>query len=893
MQIASSGGRKFCQIFGPSSFLYHHLPNTVAQLPAPKRARMVSQLTLDDQALIDNLPTGIVTAFRSSIYQPAYIAANAHLFINNDWIDVVQLREFLKHTKNPPPRPISPLHASRLSRDTASVLVHNVKTRIVQEGKREVLEILSDSEEGLDSDSEGFATHEGRSAGDEMSVPDTPTAFVIDADDHKFDFKDKHGQADQEQGNTGTGDSKVWVKFELGKPEILCRRSRLECKGSYVCERVDERLLDVTRRDLDPASRDAVFAAQRQTRREEGTTAERKVTEFIKLIRSQKCGATDENGVKCRGVPILKNKLQMSRNHKSGSDAAVTAKTAAANTAVGPFGTTSTSRSLIRRHQCHRPSDYWVETTTLPTIYVPVDPSIRKALIIHPRNVAHNHPMPALKKPSRQSIETYRQCVKANGCVGATVAKVDNSPSTLLLLGGKTPGEFAPALQSKRVKQRILLETKKEEYPAGLDAPGAFKLFWEDMKKPINDRYIHRLVTGEDGGVMILTCLSALMKLLDDEGVTSFETDTTFKRVAGDINEWEVVIFLKALQRVTIARAYVNGASADFFERLYDAFQAVKLQVTGKPLAFKRFVKGGNIIAMNSDMEAAQVLGAARSVFKSNDPEYSGISVDTPGEEVAPEFIKLCTTHAKRGVLDFRSLVSEEDYQRLMDFVYIDSAEKLDEFSEFVRGLGVKKIQGAVPEISSLASIHLYFADWWDHMPSIKSQSPMSTEDRDSPIDDQYGRTGRPDRTQSGILVNSHNEAYHRTALRNDESESHELADERARIELEIEAEKRESAAQLKALQTRKSATRKTKSGGTQRARGAGRAVRTVFVSANPSGRVTTRTIGVSSVLHKWSASTPLREAPPIQPVASTSAPPLPMTDYMQEPHAAAMDGGR
>jgi hypothetical protein len=34
--------------------------------------------------------------------------------------------------------------------------------------------------------------------------------------------------------------------------------------------------------------------------------------------------------------------------------------------------------------------------------------------------------MPALKKPSRQSIETYQQCVKANGCVGATVAKVDN-----------------------------------------------------------------------------------------------------------------------------------------------------------------------------------------------------------------------------------------------------------------------------------------------------------------------------------------------------------------------------------------------------------------------------------------------------------------------------------
>ena len=52
-----------------------------------------------------------------------------------------------------------------------------------------------------------------------------------------------------------------------------------------------------------------------------------------------------------------------------------------------------------------------------------------------------------------------------------------------------------------------------------------------------------------DGGLMILTCLSALMKLLDDSGVTSFETDTTFKRIKGEMNEWEVVLFLKSLQR--------------------------------------------------------------------------------------------------------------------------------------------------------------------------------------------------------------------------------------------------------------------------------------------------------------------------------------------------------
>jgi hypothetical protein len=47
---------------------------------------------------------------------------------------------------------------------------------------------------------------------------------------------------------------------------------------------------------------------------------------------------------------------------------------------------------------------------------------------------------------------------------------------------------------------------------------------------------------------MILACLAALNKLLDDTGVTSFETDTTFCRITGDFNKWEVVLFLKALQ---------------------------------------------------------------------------------------------------------------------------------------------------------------------------------------------------------------------------------------------------------------------------------------------------------------------------------------------------------
>jgi hypothetical protein len=47
-----------------------------------------------------------------------------------------------------------------------------------------------------------------------------------------------------------------------------------------------------------------------------------------------------------------------------------------------------------------------------------------------------------------------------------------------------------------------------------------------------------------------------------------------------------------------------------------------------------------------------------------------------------------------RAIHDFKAMVSPADYARLMDFMYIDSKEKLDEFSKFVKDLGVKKIQG-------------------------------------------------------------------------------------------------------------------------------------------------------------------------------------------------------
>lgn len=77
--------------------------------------------------------------------------------------------------------------------------------------------------------------------------------------------------------------------------------------------------------------------------------------------------------------------------------------------------------------------------------------------------------------------------------------------------------------------------------------PGVYHMYNTEQDKIDDDRYIHSFRPCPGGGTIVVTCVPELLALVDD--VTSFEADTTFKRVAGPFNEWEVVIFYKALNR--------------------------------------------------------------------------------------------------------------------------------------------------------------------------------------------------------------------------------------------------------------------------------------------------------------------------------------------------------
>ncbi|KAJ7862394.1 hypothetical protein B0H14DRAFT_2575464 [Mycena olivaceomarginata] len=334
----------------------------------------------------------------------------------------------------------------------------------------------------------------------------------------------------------------------------------------------------------------------------------------------------------------------------------------------------------------------------------------------------HTHPMPPLTKMSVDLKHTYTGCIEDAGTLGATVNKVDNARTTKLRLG-KPPSLFSPAYGNRRHKKDIIFALKAKKYPAGFGVAGVFELYSADQKRPPEDRYIHCRTT-PGGGIIIITGVPFLIKLLDDPGVTSFDDDTTFKRIAGEMNEWEISLFFKAVLRAaTVIRAYVNRATTDYYEILFDELQRIKLQITKKVLRFKRFVPGGNLLAMNVDMEAAQVLGAARSILKTNQPEYRGIPRDTSPAEAATYFVKLCYRHSKEAIHDFKPLVTPAQYERLMTFMYIDSKERLDEFSQCEDYLTLGVI-----------------SDWWAHkemsdwiIPCLaKSRSRMHPEDWDS-----------------------------------------------------------------------------------------------------------------------------------------------------------------
>jgi len=184
---------------------------------------------------------------------------------------------------------------------------------------------------------------------------------------------------------------------------------------------------------------------------------------------------------------------------------------------------------------------------------------------------------------------------------------------------------------------------------------GAMHMHIEDLKELMDKHYVHKIITADDSGILIFTFVPSLLSLIHEDEVTSFECDVTFKCVL-DLNEWEMVIYLLSIQcsesesycnsvplltcllclfvAITLARVYTNRATTGHFVLLFDELQWLTELHTGRFICFKHFSPDGNLLVMNADMEAAQILAAGITFLQTNNPDYSKISTTVPEEFV-------------------------------------------------------------------------------------------------------------------------------------------------------------------------------------------------------------------------------------------------------------------
>ncbi|CAB4480127.1 unnamed protein product [Rhizophagus irregularis] len=108
----------------------------------------------------------------------------------------------------------------------------------------------------------------------------------------------------------------------------------------------------------------------------------------------------------------------------------------------------------------------------------------------------------------------------------------------------------------------------------------------EFMKnKNLNDAYIRKIEFFQNGQILVL-CMrkEQSFALLD---LSYFEIDMAYKRIQGEIKEWELVAYVENFQKtLTFARVFTNNKSADAYQNIFAAVFSVVKEDTNSEICF-------------------------------------------------------------------------------------------------------------------------------------------------------------------------------------------------------------------------------------------------------------------------------------------------------------------
>ncbi|KAJ7215611.1 hypothetical protein GGX14DRAFT_562822 [Mycena pura] len=243
---------------------------------------------------------------------------------------------------------------------------------------------------------------------------------------------------------------------------------------------------------------------------------------------------------------------------------------------------------------------------------------------------AHNHPEHPHTKPSAEDEQRLQTAINAISVEIRESRFKLCFTSTSTVYGGKQVSTISPAFADvRKIRDRIAVH-RKTEFPKGQDFDG-----------------VKYYMTHADFDLkLVVTLHPQLAKFI--HGVLALAIDFTFKRVEGDMDEWEVVGFSERFKmRIPFASFYCNRKTTDAFKQLFtELFDAI-YHVTGERFLLRPFYPDANCRIFVMDGEVAQVNGFGEFLAQYNSPTISGISESNSIGYVL-YCLKTCIVHFNR-----------------------------------------------------------------------------------------------------------------------------------------------------------------------------------------------------------------------------------------------------
>ncbi|KAJ7663770.1 hypothetical protein DFH06DRAFT_1393433 [Mycena polygramma] len=280
--------------------------------------------------------------------------------------------------------------------------------------------------------------------------------------------------------------------------------------------------------------------------------------------------------------------------------------------------------------------------------------------------------------------QRYKQCVRKIG-LGATVARVENAQSTKDLLDGKTPSLFHLALTSRTAKTRLIQEVKLELNASSSTTTNTRQqvaAYLADQEALSDEERYLQSSQSRDGKRIIFGANHKLLSYIHD--LRTLDCDTTFKPVVGKMQIFEINGWLVAInESVTVMRVWMEIHDRDAYRAVWQEVQRLVVKHTRKKLKFIGLHKGGKILGLNADMEAAPLLGFADALVDTVDLDEVRAVVITDAVMLLLFVLRLCYTHYDRGVPKLLHL-SAADRRRISELKYAKTVDEVEAFKTWI-----------------------------------------------------------------------------------------------------------------------------------------------------------------------------------------------------------------